>query len=138
LFVDYGYPRGEYYLPDRNDGTLRAYYRHRVHGEPLLWPGLQDLTASVDFTALAEAGVAAGFDFAGYCSQASFLLGNGMAGVLERIERMQDATEQQRRRNEVKKLTLPSEMGERFQVMGFEKDVEFGVAFMAGDLSFRL
>jgi SAM-dependent MidA family methyltransferase len=99
---------------------------------------LQDLTASVDFTALAEAGVAAGFDFAGYCSQASFLLGNGMAGVLERIERIKDPTEQQHRRNEVKKLTLPSEMGERFQVMGFEKDVEFGIAFMAGDLSFRL
>lgn len=138
LFVDYGHPRGEFYEPERSDGTLRAYYRHRTHAEPLLWPGLQDLTASVDFTALAEAGVAAGFDFAGYCSQASFLLGNGMAGVLERIERMRDPTEQQRRRNEVKKLTLPSEMGERFQVMGFEKDVEFGVAFMAGDLSFRL
>lgn len=138
LFVDYGHPRAEFYQPDRRDGTLRAYYRHRMHEEPLLWPGLQDITASVDFTALAEAGVAAGFDFAGYCSQASFLLGNGMAGVLERIERMHDATEQQRRRNEVKKLTLPSEMGERFQVMGFEKDVEFGVAFMAGDLSFRL
>jgi len=138
LFVDYGHPRAEFYQPDRRDGTLRAYYRHRMHEEPLLWPGLQDITASVDFTALAEAGVAAGFDFAGYCSQASFLLGNGMAGVLERIEHMHDATEQQRRRNEVKKLTLPSEMGERFQVMGFEKDVEFGVAFMAGDLSFRL
>jgi SAM-dependent MidA family methyltransferase len=138
LFVDYGHTRAEFYQPDRSDGTLRAYYRHRMHEEPLLWPGLQDITASVDFTALAEAGVAAGFDFAGYCSQASFLLGNGMAGVLERIERMHDATEQQRRRNEVKKLTLPSEMGERFQVMGFEKDVEFGVAFMAGDLSFRL
>jgi SAM-dependent MidA family methyltransferase len=138
LFVDYGHPRAEFYEPERSDGTLRAYYRHRIHGEPLLWPGLQDLTASIDFTALAEAGVAAGFDFAGYCSQASFLLGNGMAGVLERIERMRDPTEQQRRRNEVKKLTLPGEMGERFQVMGFEKDVEFGVAFMAGDLSFRL
>lgn len=138
LFVDYGHPRGEFYLPERNDGTLRAYYRHRVHADPLLWPGLQDLTASVDFTALAEAGVAAGFDFAGYCSQASFLLGNGMAGVLERIERMHDPVEQQRRRNEVKKLTLPSEMGERFQVMGFEKEVEFGIAFLAGDLSFRL
>jgi len=138
LFVDYGHPRGEFYEPARTDGTLRAYYRHRTHAEPLLWPGLQDLTASVDFTALAEAGVAAGFDFAGYCSQASFLLGNGMAGVLERIERMKDPVEQQHRRNEVKKLTLPSEMGERFQVMGFEKDVEFGVAFMAGDLSFRL
>jgi SAM-dependent MidA family methyltransferase len=138
LFVDYGHPRGEFYLPDRRDGTLRAYYRHRMHEAPLQWPGLQDLTASVDFTALAEAGVAAGFDFAGYCNQASFLLGNGLDGVLKRVERMDDPVEQQRRRNEVKKLTLPSEMGERFQVMGFQKDVEFGAAFLAGDLSFRL
>ncbi len=138
LFVDYGYPRSEYYAPERADGTLRAYYRHRVHGEPLLWPGLQDLTASVDFTALVEAGVAAGFDLAGYCNQASFLLGNGLAGVLERIERIADPVEKQRRLDEVKRLTLPSEMGERFQVMGFEKEVEFGVAFLAGDLSFRL
>ncbi|MDI9237844.1 SAM-dependent methyltransferase [Lysobacter sp. LF1] len=138
LFIDYGYPRGEYYLPERSDGTLRAFYRHRMHHEPLLWPGLQDLTASVDFTALAEAGVAAGFDFAGYCSQASFLLGNGLAGVLERIERIADEGERMKRTQEVKRLTLPSEMGERFQAMGFEKDVEFGTAFMAGDLSFRL
>ena len=138
LFVDYGYPRGEFYQPDRSDGTLRAFYRHRMHGEPLLWPGLQDLTASVDFTALAEAGVSAGFDFAGYCSQASFLLGNGLAGVLERIERIADEGERMKRTQEVKRLTLPSEMGERFQVMGFEKGVEFGAAFLVGDLSFRL
>ncbi|WP_228482014.1 SAM-dependent methyltransferase [Lysobacter sp. H21R4] len=138
LFVDYGYPRGEYYQLERSDGTLRAYYRHRMHADPLLWPGLQDITASVDFTALAEAGDAAGFDFAGYCSQASFLLGNGMAGVLERIESIKDDALRQRRINEVKRLTLPSEMGERFQVMGFQKDVEFGAAFLAGDLSFRL
>lgn len=138
LFVDYGYARAEFYAPDRVDGTLRAFYRHRMHGDPLLWPGLQDLTASVDFTALVEAGVAAGFDLAGYCSQASFLLGNGLAGVLQRIEGIDDELEKQRRLNEVKRLTLPSEMGERFQVMGFEKGVEFGVAFMAGDLSFRL
>ncbi len=138
LFVDYGYPRGEFFLPERDDGTLRAYYRHRMHAEPLLWPGLQDITASVDFTALAEAGVAAGFDFAGYCSQASFLLGNGLAGVLERIERIADEGERLKRTQEVKRLTLPSEMGERFQAMGFEKGVEFGTAFLAGDLSFRL
>src|SRR5690606_8167352 len=125
LFVDYGYPRGEYYQAERSDGTLRAYYRHRMHADPLLWPGLQDITASVDFTALAEAGDAAGFDFAGYCNQASFLLGNGMAGVLERIEKIQDPELRQRRINEVKRLTRPSEMGERFRVMGFEKDVEF-------------
>lgn len=138
LFVDYGYPRGEYYQDERTDGTLRAYYRHRMHTDPLLWPGLQDITASVDFTALAEAGDAAGFDFAGYCNQASFLLGNGMAGVLARIEKIQDEDLRQRRINEVKRLTLPSEMGERFQVIGFQKDVEFGAAFLAGDLSFRL
>nr|WP_255703521.1 SAM-dependent methyltransferase [Lysobacter sp. GX 14042] len=138
LFVDYGYPRQEFYLPGRDDGTLRAYYRHHVHDDPLVWPGLQDITASVDFTALAEAGVAAGFDFAGYCSQASFLMGNGMAHVLSRIEKIKDEAERQRRSNEVKRLTLPSEMGERFQVMGFQKDVEFGIAFLAGDLSHRL
>ncbi|QDH68875.1 class I SAM-dependent methyltransferase [Marilutibacter alkalisoli] len=138
LFVDYGYPRGEYYLPERSDGTLRAFHRQHMHADPLLWPGLQDITASVDFTALAEAGVGAGFDFAGYCSQASFLVGNGLAGVLERIERIADDGERLRRTEEVKKLTLPSAMGERFQVMGFEKDVEFGAAFLAGDLSFRL
>ncbi|MCF7222143.1 class I SAM-dependent methyltransferase [Marilutibacter chinensis] len=138
LFVDYGYPRGEYYLPERSDGTLRAFYRQHMHADPLLWPGLQDITASVDFTALAEAGIGAGFDFAGYCSQASFLMGNGLAGVLERIERIADEGERLRRTEEVKKLTLPSAMGERFQAMGFEKDVEFGTAFLAGDLSFRL
>ncbi|MDR0184028.1 class I SAM-dependent methyltransferase [Lysobacter arvi] len=138
LFVDYGYPRGEFYLPERSDGTLRAFYRHRMHNDVLRWPGLQDLTASVDFTALAEAGVAAGFDFAGYCSQASFLLGNGLAGVLERIERIADEGERMKRTQEVKRLTLPSEMGERFQAMGFQKGVEFGAAFLVGDLSFRL
>ncbi len=138
LFVDYGYARAEFYAPERSDGTLRAFYRHRSHNQPLLWPGLQDLTASVDFTALAEAGVAAGFDLAGYCSQASFLLGNGLAGVLERIETLSDPVLKQRRLNEVKTLTLPSEMGERFQVMGLQKDVEFGAAFLAGDLSHRL
>ena len=138
LFVDYGHPRAEYYQAERRDGTLRAFHRHRMHDDPLRWPGLQDITASVDFTALAEAGVAAGFDFAGYCSQASFLFGNGLAGVLQRIEGIEDEAERQRRTNEVKRLTLPTEMGERFQVMGFEKDVEFGAAFLAGDLSFRL
>src|SRR3546814_20927675 len=78
LFADYGYPRGEYYLPERRDGTLVCHYRHRAHADPYLLPGLQDLTAFVDFTALAEAGCGAGFDFSGYCSQASFLPGNGL------------------------------------------------------------
>ena len=138
LFVDYGYARGEFYADDRDDGTLRAFYRHRMHHDAYAWPGLQDITASVDFTALAESGLLAGFDLAGYCSQSSFLLGNGLAGVLARIGEIEDEAERLRRTQEVKQLTLPGEMGERFQAMGLAKGVEFGAAFLAGDLSYRL
>ena len=93
----------------------------------------------MDFTALAEAGTGAGFDFAGYCSQASFLIGNG----LERQPRRRRSARARRGRalslrQEAKRLTLPGEMGERFQAMGFQRDVEFGAAFLAGDLSWRL
>ncbi len=138
LFVDYGHPRREYYLPQRDQGTLRAFYRHQTHNDLYAWPGLQDLTASVDFTALAEAGTHAGFDLAGYCTQASFLLGNGLPQLLQEAEARATETQLQRLRNEAKQLTLPSEMGERFQVMGFSRDVEFGAAFLSGDLSWRL
>lgn len=139
LFVDYGHPRREYYLPERDNGTLRAYRRHHVVADVLAWPGLQDITASVDFTALAEAGTQAGFDLAGYCTQASFLLGNGLPDRLAEAEaRAADEAVRLRLRNEVKMLTLPSEMGERFQVMGFSRDVELAPAFLVGDLSWRL
>ena len=138
LFVDYGHPRSERYADDKPDGTLRAFARHRVHSDVLRWPGLQDITASVDFTALAESGVHAGFDLAGYCTQASFLIGNGLPDALQRIEAIADAGERTQRLAEVKQLTLPSEMGERFGVMGFEKDVVFEAAFPAGDLAWRL
>jgi SAM-dependent MidA family methyltransferase len=139
LFVDYGYVRREYYLPERDDGTLRAFYRHRMSADVFAWPGLQDLTASVDFTALAEAGSGAGFDFTGYCSQASFLIGNGLEQRLAEAEaKVHDEGGRYRLRQEAKRLTLPSDMGERFQAMGFARDVEFGAAFLAGDLSWRL
>lgn len=138
LFVDYGYPRGEYYLPQRDQGTLRAFYRHQTHNDVYAWPGLQDLTASVDFTALAEAGTHAGFDLAGYCTQASFLLGNGLPQLLQEAEARASEAQLQRLRNEAKQLTLPNEMGERFQAMGFSRGVEFGAAFLSGDLSWRL
>src|SRR5690606_29366749 len=139
LFVDYGYPRREYYLPQRRDGTLRAFRRHHLVDDVYAHPGLQDLTASVDFTALAEAGTGAGFDFAGYCTQASFLLGNGLPERLAEAEaRAPDEPARMRLRQEVKQLTLPTEMGERFQVMGFSRDVDFGAAFLAGDLGWRL
>lgn len=139
LFVDYGYARGEFYQPQRSEGTLRAFRSHHVGDDPYAYPGLQDLTASVDFTALAEAGTGAGFDFAGYCSQANFLVGNGLMQRLDEAEaRAKDETAKLRLRQEAKQLTLPEAMGERFQAMGFARDVEFGAAFLAGDLSHRL
>ena len=138
LFIDYGYARGEYYQPQRRDGTLRAFRQHHVTGDVFAWPGLQDITASVDFTALAEAGSAAGFDFAGYCSQASFLIGNRLQENLALAEsRAADEVARHALRSQVKHLTLPSEMGERFQAIGFQRGVELGAAFLVGDLSHR-
>lgn len=139
LFIDYGYARGEYYQPQRRDGTLRAFRQHHVTDDVFAWPGLQDITASVDFTALAEAGSAAGFDFAGYCSQASFLIGNRLQENLALAEsRAADDVARHALRSQVKHLTLPSEMGERFQAIGFQRGVELGAAFLVGDLSHRL
>lgn len=139
LFVDYGYARGEYYQPQRREGTLRAFRQHHVTDDVFAWPGLQDITASVDFTALAEAGAAAGFDFAGYCSQASFLIGNRLQENLALAEaRAADDVARHALRSQVKHLTLPSEMGERFQAIGFQRGVELGAAFLVGDLSHRL
>ena len=138
LFVDYGYVRREYYQADRDQGTIRAFYRHQVHNDVFAWPGLQDLTASVDFTAMAEAGTGAGFDLAGYTNQASFLLGNGIDQALAEAESQTDAVGQVALREQLKRLTLPSEMGERFGVIGFQRDVDFEPAFALGDLTWRL
>jgi SAM-dependent MidA family methyltransferase len=139
LFVDYGYPRREYYLPQRSDGTLRAFHRHALVADVHARPGLQDITASVDFTALAEAGTGAGYDLAGYTTQAGFLIGNGLERNLAEAEaRAADEAGRLRLRQEAKRLTLPSEMGERFQAMGFERGVNFEAAFLAGDLGWRL
>jgi SAM-dependent MidA family methyltransferase len=125
LFVDYGYVRREFYLPERDDGTLRAYYRHRAHNDPLYLPGLNDLTASVDFTALAEAGNSAGFSVAGYLPQAQFLIGSGLQEAFEAAyESAPDEHARYRLAQEVKKLTMPDQMGERFQAMLFARGME--------------
>jgi SAM-dependent MidA family methyltransferase len=118
LFVDYGYVRREFYLPERDDGTLMAHYRHHAHNDPLYLPGLNDLTASVDFTALAEAGNSAGFGVAAYLPQAQFLIGAGLQEVFE-SEQAKIADEHSRYRlaQQVKRLMLPDQMGERFQAM---------------------
>ncbi len=139
LFCDYGYPRGEFYAPGRPEGTLRAFRQHHVVADVLDLPGLQDITASVDFTALAEAGTGAGFDLAGYATQAGFLIGNGLDARLAEAEaHARDEATRLRLRQETKQLTLPEAMGERFQFMGFEYGVELGHAFLLGEMSWRL
>lgn len=139
LLTDYGYPRREYYDPRREDGTLRAFHRHQLVDDVFARVGLQDVTVSVDFTALAEAGTGAGFDFAGYCSQASFLIGNGLEQRLADHEaQAADEAARYALRQQAKQLTLPGEMGERFQAIGFSRHADLSHAFLAGDLSHRL
>ncbi|UGB37822.1 class I SAM-dependent methyltransferase [Frateuria soli] len=122
LFIDYGYVRREYYLPERSDGTLMAHYRHHAHGDPLYLPGLNDLTASVDFTALAEAGNSAGFGVAAYLPQAQFLLASGLQAAFEQAYgQATDDIARQRLAQQVRRLTLPEQMGERFQAMLFAR-----------------
>ena len=129
LLIDYGYPRELYYHPARVEGTLRCYLRHRIHADPLIYPGLQDITAFVDFDACADAAEAAGFAIGGLASQAQFLLANGL---LERVQaEMAEATEIEGMAlaQQVKTLTLPGEMGEKFKVLALRKniDVEFNL-----------
>ncbi len=143
LFVDYGYPRRAYYLPERNDGTLICHYRHRAHGNPLVLPGLQDISASVDFTALAEAGHAAGFTLASYAPQSHFLFAAGLDRVFEDAYATAGSeAERYALANEVKRLTLPGEMGERFQAMvltrGLDDAMDCFAPLVAADRSERL
>ncbi|MFC4765667.1 class I SAM-dependent methyltransferase [Dyella koreensis] len=125
LFIDYGYVRREFYQPGRTDGTLMAHYRHRAHNDPLYLPGLNDLTASVDFTALAEAGNQAGFGVAAYLPQAHFLIAAGLQEVFERAyTETDDEATRYRLSQQVKRLTLPDQMGERFQAMVFARGMD--------------
>lgn len=122
LFVDYGYARREFYRADRRDGTLMATYRHRSHTDVLSRVGLQDLTAFVDFGALAEAATGAGFRIAGLGTQADFLMANGLDAVFaQAYAAAADEAARYRLSQEVKRLTLPAEMGETFKVMAFER-----------------
>ena len=140
LLIDYGYPRREYYSLERSSGTLTCFYRHRAHYDPMQMPGLQDITAHVDFTAVAEASVAADLSLLGYASQSAFLLDNNLleiadntlAGSDNEMHRMALA-------KEIKTLTLPGEMGERFQVMALGKRYDRPLrGFRSQDLAYRL
>jgi SAM-dependent MidA family methyltransferase len=138
LFIDYGYPRREYYRPERRDGTLMCHYRHRAHDDVFFWPGLQDLTAWVDFTALAEAADACGLDVDGYTSQAMFLAGCDLEAVLgQKMAAADDGGAALAA--EARQLTLPGLMGERFQVMGLGRGLgREPRGFSLLDLRYRL
>lgn len=127
LFIDYGYPRGEYYLPERSMGTLMCHYRHRAHDDPFVFPGLQDITAFVDFTSVAEAGVEAGLELQGFTTQAQFLLGAGLTDILPRVD-PGDTLRSLKISQEVQKLTLPGEMGDRFRVMGLSRELDLALS----------
>ena len=121
LIIDYGLGRSEYYHPQRSGGTLRCHYRHRAHEDPLLYPGLQDITAWVDFTRVAEAAAAAALSVAGYCTQAGFLLSSGIeADVAASGPTMLHA----RLAAEARQLLLPAEMGETFKVMALTRGID--------------
>jgi len=127
LLVDYGFPRHEFYHPQRSSGTLMCHYRHRAHDDPLLYVGLQDITAHVDFTAIAEAGTDSGLGLLGYTSQALFLLGCGLDELATQVDQS-DARAYLQFTNEVKKLTLPHEMGELFKVIALGRGIDMPLA----------
>lgn len=127
LFIDYGYPRREYLHPQRTDGTLLCHYRHRVHQDPFYYPGLQDITASVDFTAVAHAAVQAGLQVSGYTSQAHFLVGCGLEDIINEKQLTGDIDRAELGR-QVRILTMPGEMGERFKVIALTKDLDISLS----------
>jgi SAM-dependent MidA family methyltransferase len=114
LLFDYGLGRQELYHPQRDTGTLRCHYRHRAHENPFLHPGLQDISAWVDFTRVAEAASAAGLEIAGYCTQAAFLLG---AGIDAELASEGSVLERARAASAARSLLMPDEMGETFKAM---------------------
>ncbi|GHU28576.1 SAM-dependent methyltransferase [Betaproteobacteria bacterium] len=132
LLIDYGFPRHEFYHPQRNDGTLMCHYRHRAHSEAFFLPGLQDITAHVDFTAIIESGYEAGLDLLGYTSQAQFLLNSGVTDILARTP-FEDSKRYLPRARAVQKLVSPAEMGELFKVIALGKGIAETLAGFAVD-----
>jgi SAM-dependent MidA family methyltransferase len=138
FFIDYGFPRREFYHAQRQQGTLMCHYRHRAHGDPFLYPGLQDITAHVEFSGIAEAGVDAGADLLGFTSQARFLMNAGITDALSDID-PDDVRRFLPAANAVQKLLSEAEMGELFKVIAFSKGIDDTLAaFSSGDRSHTL
>jgi SAM-dependent MidA family methyltransferase len=130
LWLDYGLPRSQYYLAERRDGTLLCHFHHRAHNDPLLYPGLQDITAWVDYTLLAEASRSAGFALAGFTTQTYFLAGLGIDQEMHAIAG-NDANQFARLANQARQLMLPGEMGERFKAMAWLRGVDLPLSGFA-------
>ncbi len=138
LLADYGYPQKEYYLAERNKGTLICHYQHLVNEAPVLYTGLQDITANVDFTAVAEAADLSGFNVAGFTSQAAFLTNAGLEKYfMQALDKNPD--DQYKLAQQVRTLSLPSEMGERFKFIALNKDYnKLLIGFTENDQRYRL
>src|SRR5690606_30065293 len=124
LLIDYGFPRREYYHPQRSTGTLMCHFRHHSHDQALCLAGIQDITAHVDFTAMADAALAGGLDVLGYTSQARFLLNAGLPELLQAGMQESDAQEMQATLSAVQKLISEAEMGELFKVLCVGRGLE--------------
>lgn len=136
LLFDYGFPRHEYYHPQRASGTLMCHYRHHAHGDPFYLPGLQDITVHVDFTTIAEAAFEQGLSVSGYTAQSHFLLN---CGLLDLLDQEKDTVRRAREASAVHKLVSPSEMGELFKVIALGKDIaEPLLGFTQGDRTHTL
>ena len=138
LFIDYGYSKQEYYHPERKDGTLLCHYRHHVHGNPFFYPGLQDITASVDFTEVAQAAHNLKLHISGFTNQAYFLFGCGLEKLVGDIAAL-DIKSHTEVTQQVKMLTMPEEMGERFKVIALTKNFDHSlIGFSIMDQRIRL
>ncbi|MFA7623432.1 MAG: SAM-dependent methyltransferase [Pusillimonas sp.] len=138
LLIDYGFPRHEYYHPQRAEGTLMCHYRHHAHADALLYPGLQDITAHIDFTAMADAALAGGMEVLGYTTQARFLINCGLADLVSTVD-LSDPVEHARAMGPVQKLLSEAEMGELFKVLAIGQGIDGPLTgFMQGDRRDRL
>lgn len=137
LLIDYGFPQAEYYHPQRLQGTLMCHFRHHAHDQPLILAGLQDITAHVDFTAMADAALEGGLDVLGYTSQARFLMNAGLTDLIRSPG--EDPVLRARQMAAVNTLLSEAEMGELFKVLAVGRDLDGPLlGFMRGDRRDRL
>ncbi|HKX37448.1 MAG TPA: SAM-dependent methyltransferase [Burkholderiales bacterium] len=137
VVIDYGFPRHEYYHPQRASGTLMCHYRHQAHADPFAHPGEEDITAHVDFTALAEAAREAGAELLGYATQAQFLVNCGITEVLAEAN-AENALHYAPIAAQAQKLLSPAEMGELFKVIAVGRGSPALAGFSRGDRSHTL